>query len=55
MTPITKSRENSVKILHQQCKHLKGEQKYKVDSLIDLYQLGNIHNINTARYDMNKL
>jgi len=48
------SRDNSVKLLQQQYKHVKGEQDYKVASLIELYKLGNIENINTARYAINR-
>ena len=36
-------------------KNLKGEQTTKIYSLIDLYGKGNIHNINTLRYEINKL
>jgi len=50
-----KVREKSTKLLEQQYKHVKGKQKQEIDTLIELYRMGNIHNINTARYANNKL
>ena len=50
-----KTRDNNVGKLKNQHKNLKDEQKTKVYSLIDLYGKGNIHNINTLRYEINKL
>ena len=48
-------RYESELILKDQYKNLKGELKLKADSIITLYRVGNIHNINTARYAINKL
>ena len=50
-----KTRDNNVGNLKNQHKNLKGEQTTKDYSLIDLYGKGNIHNINTLRYEINKL
>ena len=52
---ISTPRLNNVKKLQAQYRTLKGEIKHNVVSLIDLYKRGNIHNINTLRYEINKM
>ena len=47
--------DNNVKNLKKQHNNLRGGQTTRVYSLIDLYGKGNIHNINTLRYEINKL
>ena len=48
------TRENNVTNLKKQYKKLTGVKQFKINSLIDLYGRGNIYNINTLRYEINK-
>ena len=49
-----KLRENNVINLMQQYRKIAGVKQFEVNSLIDLYGRGNIYNINTVRYEINK-
>ena len=50
-----KTRDNNVSNLKTQYKNLSGVKQFQVYSLIDLYARGNIFNINTLRYEINKI
>ena len=52
---MSKPRFKNIKSLQHQCRTLKGDNTNKVDSLIKLYGQGNIHNINTLGYEINKI
>ena len=52
---MSKIRFKNSKYLQYQHRTLKGDKKTQVDSLIKLYEQGNIHNINTLRYEINKI
>ena len=49
------TRENNITNLKKQYTNLTGVKQFKVNSLIDLYGRGNIYNINTLRYEINKI
>ena len=49
------TRENNITNLKKQYNKLTGVKQFKVNSLIDLYGRGNIYNINTLRYEINKI
>ena len=49
------SRDNDVSNLKTQYKNVSGVKQFQVYSLIDLYGRGNIFNINTLRYEINKI
>jgi len=49
------TRNNNVSNLKTQYKNLSGVKHFQVYSLIDLYARGNIFNINTLRYEINKI
>jgi len=51
----SKLRDNNVTNLKKQYKNLSGVKHFQVYSLIDLYARGNIFNINTLRYEINKI
>jgi len=49
------TRNNNVSNLKTQYKNLSGDKQFQVYSLIDSYGRGNILNINTLRYETNKI
>ena len=48
------TRDKNADNLKKQYKNLTGSNTFKVYSLIDLYGMGNIYNMNTFRYEVNK-
>jgi len=49
------TRNNNVSNLKTQYKNSSGVKQFQIYSLIDLYGRGNIFNINTLRYEINKI
>ena len=49
------TRESNVTNLKKQYEKLTGVKQFKVNSLIDLYGRGKFYNINTLRYEINKI